>query len=245
MELKDYYFILGVPRTATDRDILHAYRELAKLYHPDRVGAQGTATFQDIVEAYEVLSDPERRRHYTNSLSQFVDVTASAPPVGSARPEPLIPAQRRFRLYSQPEPLVPEPMSLLADFGTISPSFDALSDHLLQNFTGRATPQAVQLASLTVEVRLSPYEALQGVMVPLGIPVFMRCAICGGTGRDWYTLCLSCQGQGMVETERTVHVHLPPRVREGTMVEVPLHQLGIHNVFVRVHIRISTGGNVR
>src|SRR5215218_5445211 len=105
MELKNYYFILGVPRTATARDILHAYRELAKLYHPDRVGPQGTATFQDIVEAYEVLSDPERRRHYTDSLSQFVDVTASAPPVGSARPEPLIPAQRRFRLYSQPEPL--------------------------------------------------------------------------------------------------------------------------------------------
>jgi DnaJ-class molecular chaperone len=75
--------------------------------------------------------------------------------------------------------------------------------------------------------------------------VFMRCAIRGGTGHDWYTLCLSCQGQGMVETERTVHVHLPPRVREGTIMEVPLHQLGIHNVFVRVHIRISTGGNVR
>jgi molecular chaperone DnaJ len=242
MELKDYYFILGVPRTATARDILHAYRERAKLYHPDRVGPQGTATFQDIVEAYEVLSDPERRRHYTESLSQFVDVSASAPPVppvGSARPEPLIPAQRRFRLYSQPEPLVPEPMSLLADFGTIRPSFDALYEHLLQNFTGRETSKAVQPASLTVEVRLSPYEARQGVMVPLGIPVFVRCTDCGGSGRDWYTLCLSCQGQGMVETEHTVHVRIPPRVREGTIVEVPVHQLGIHNVFVRVHIRIT------
>jgi hypothetical protein len=130
-------------------------------------------------------------------------------------------------------------MSLLADFGTIRPSFDALSDHLLQNFTGRATPKAVQLASLTVEVRLSPYEALHGVMVPLGVPVFVRCAVCGGSGRDWYSLCLSCQGQGMVETEHTVHVRIPPRVRAGTMVEVPLHHLGIHNVFVRVHIRIT------
>jgi molecular chaperone DnaJ len=242
MELKDYYFILGVPRTATARDILHAYRELAKLYHPDRAGSQGTATFQDIVEAYEVLSDPERRRHYTESLSQFVDVTASAPPappVGNARPEPLIPAQRRFRLYRQPEPLVPEPMSLVSDFGTMSPSLDALSDHLLQNFMGRETTKAVQLTSLTVEVRLSPYEALHGVMVPLGIPVFVRCTVCGGSGRDWYTLCLSCQGQGMVETEHTVHVRIPPRVREGTMVEVPVHQLGMHNVFVCVHIRIT------
>jgi len=239
MELKDYYFILGVPRTATGRDILHAYRELAKLYHPDRVGPQGTATFQDIVEAYAVLSDPERRRHYTDSLSQFVNVTAAAPPVGSARPEPLIPEQRRFRLYSHPEPLVPEPMVLFADFDTISPSFDALSDHLLQNFTGCATSKAVQPASLTVEVRLSPYEALHGVLVPLGIPGFVRCAVCGGAGRDWYTLCLSCQGHGMVETAHTVHVRIPPRVREGTMVEVPLHHLGIHNVFVRVHIRIT------
>ena len=64
-------------------------------------------------------------------------------------------------------------------------------------------------------------------------------SVCGGSGRDWYTLCLSCQGQGMVETEHTVHVRIPPRVREGTMVEVPVHQLGIHNVFVRVHIRIT------
>jgi DnaJ-class molecular chaperone len=88
MELKDYYFILGVPQTATARDILHAYRELAKLYHPDRVGPQGTETFQDIVEAYEVLSDPERRRHYTDSLSQFVDVTTAAP-----RPAQLSPVQ--------------------------------------------------------------------------------------------------------------------------------------------------------
>ena len=97
----------------------------------------------------------------------------------------------------------------------------------------------MQLASLTVEVRLSPYEALQGVIVPLGIPVFVRCGVCGGSGRDWYTRCLSCQGQGRVETEHTVNVRIPPRVREGTIVEVPLHHLGIHNVFVRVHIRIT------
>jgi DnaJ-class molecular chaperone len=240
MELKDYYFVLGVPRTATARDILRAYRDLAKLYHPDRVGSQGTATFQDIVEAYEVLSDPERRRHYNQSLSEFVEVIPS-PPVGSAypQPEPLIPTQRRFRLHSQPEPLVPEPMSLLSDFGTIRPSLDALYDRLLQNFTGRGTPKAVRLESLNVEVRLSPYEALQGVMVPIGIPMFIRCAVCHGSGRDWSSQCLACQGQGMVETEHTVHVRMPPRVREGTVVEVPLHGLGIYNLLLRLHVRVT------
>jgi len=241
MELKNYYYILGVPRTATARDILRAYRDRAKLYHPDRTGPQNTATFQDIVEAYEVLSDPERRRHYNHSLSEFVEVTPSASPVGSARlqPEPLVPEPHSLHLYSQPEPLVPEPMSLLYDFGSINHSFDALYDRLLQNFTGRGMSKAAHLESLNVEVRLSPYEAIQGVIVPIGIPRFVHCEDCGGSGCDWHSQCLACQGHGMLETEHTVHVHIPPRVREGTVVEVPLHGLGIHNVFLRLHIRVT------
>ncbi len=43
----------------------------------------------------------------------------------------------------------------------------------------------------------------------------------------------------MVETEETVHVRIPPRVREGTVCEVPLRGLGIHNFFLRLHIRIT------
>ena len=198
MELKDYYFILGVPRTATGRDILHAFRELAKLYHPDRVGQQGTSSFQDIVEAYEILSDPERRRHYNHSLSDYVGVTPSVPPVGRARPqpEPLIPEPSRYELHSQPGPLVPEPMSILHDFGAMNPSFETLRDHLIQNVTGRGIPKAERVKRLTAEVRLSPYEALHGVMVPVGIPTFARCHVCGGSGREWFSQCFACRGAG-------------------------------------------------
>jgi molecular chaperone DnaJ len=244
MELKDYYFILGVPRTATERDILRAFRELAKLYHPDRVGQQGTASFQDIVEAYAILSDPERRRHYNRSLSEYVDVTPSAPSVGRTRPqaEPLVPEPRRYGRHRQPEPLVPEPMSILHDFGTISPSFESLRDRLLQNFTGRGLPKAARCESLTAEIRLSPYEALRGARVPVGIPVFVRCAGCGGSGRDWFSQCPSCRGQGVVETERTVNVSIPPHVREGAVFEVPLRGVGIHNLFLRLHVRIAWHG---
>jgi DnaJ-class molecular chaperone len=242
MELKDYYFILGVPRTATERDILRAFRELAKLYHPDRVGQQGTASFQDIVEAYEILSDPERRRHYNHSLSEYINVIPVAPPVGSARPqpEPLVPELPRYRLHNRPEALVSEPMSILHDFGTISPSFEALRDRLLQNFIERGAPKAERVESLTAEVRLSPYEAFQGVMVPVGIPVFVRCTGCGGSGRDWFSQCPSCRGQGMVETEQTVNVRIPPHVRAGEVFEVPLRGFGIHNLFLRLHIRIAS-----
>jgi DnaJ-class molecular chaperone len=225
MSPKDYYFILGVPRTATTRDILRAFRELAKLYHPDRVVPQGTASFQDIVKAYEVLSDPKQRRQYNHRLSEPAIVTLSEPRPGSARP--------------QPEPLIPEPMSILYDFGTVSPSFAALYDRLRRNFTGRGVPKAERIESLNVEVQLSPYEALRGVVVPIGLPVFVRCTACRGSGREGFSFCLPCLGQGVVETEHTVPVRVPPGVQEGTIVEVPLHRLGIHNFYLCLHIRCT------
>jgi curved DNA-binding protein len=66
MEYKDYYQILGVPRTATQDDIKKAYRKLARLYHPDNNPGdkQAEAKFKDVNEANEVLSDPPKRQKY-------------------------------------------------------------------------------------------------------------------------------------------------------------------------------------
>ncbi len=65
MEFKDYYQIIGVPKTASDDEIKRAYRKLARKYHPDvskEAGAE--AKFKEINEAYEVLKDPEKRKAY-------------------------------------------------------------------------------------------------------------------------------------------------------------------------------------
>ncbi|HJU61775.1 MAG TPA: DnaJ domain-containing protein, partial [Candidatus Binatia bacterium] len=61
MVRKDYYLILGVSRRESPRGIQDAFRELAKKYHPDLAGPGGAPRFQDIREAYEILSDPEKR----------------------------------------------------------------------------------------------------------------------------------------------------------------------------------------
>jgi len=73
----------------------------------------------------------------------------------------------------------------------------------------------------------------------VGIPVFVHCAGCDGSGREWLSLCLTCQGQGMIETEQTISVQLPPGVRDGTIIEVPLRRMGIHNFYLRLHIRVT------
>lgn len=66
VEYRDYYQILGVPRDADEKEIRRAYRKLARKYHPDvnPGDAEAAEKFKSINEAYEVLSDPEKRRKY-------------------------------------------------------------------------------------------------------------------------------------------------------------------------------------
>ncbi|HEV8724824.1 MAG TPA: DnaJ domain-containing protein, partial [Candidatus Binatia bacterium] len=65
---KNYYIVLRVSRAESPRGIQDAFRELAKKSHPDRIGPQGTRTFQEILEAYQALSDPEKRKLHNQEL---------------------------------------------------------------------------------------------------------------------------------------------------------------------------------
>jgi curved DNA-binding protein len=66
VDYKDYYKILGVPKTATEKEIKAAFRKLARKYHPDvnKGDAKSEAKFKEVNEANEVLSDPEKRKRY-------------------------------------------------------------------------------------------------------------------------------------------------------------------------------------
>src|SRR5438045_2650623 len=84
VEFKDYYKTLGVARTASDEEIRKAFRKLARQYHPDVAKDKKTAEekFKEINEAYEVLSDPEKRRKYDELGANWKQGAEFRPPPG-------------------------------------------------------------------------------------------------------------------------------------------------------------------
>ncbi len=85
MEYKDYYKILGVERDASEADIKKAFRKLAHKYHPDvSKEKDAEAKFKDVNEAYQTLSDPEKKAAYDQLGQRREGSNFEPPPVGAA-----------------------------------------------------------------------------------------------------------------------------------------------------------------
>jgi molecular chaperone DnaJ len=232
--MKNYYLILGVDFDATQEEIRAAYRHHAKGLHPDYYG-QDSRPFIDLQEAYAVLSDPARRRTYDRALG--LARVSSVP--GKPTAEPLIPSQ------SVPEPLIPTQaqvdlgdLSLSASFRTVRPSFDELFGRLRRNYE-LVRPKAERLRSLNVEIRINPFEALQGGRVRLLVPAQLRCRFCGGRGGVGFFECGRCAGSGVVLGEYPVNLAFPPGVVNNCIIEISLERFGISNFYLRAIFRVS------
>lgn len=224
---RDYYVVLGVPRSETQRGIRFAFRDLALRYHPDRAGSAGAPFFREIVEAYHVLSDPARRAAYDRGLRDAAsdEPFASAPHVTSS-PEQV------------PEPLVPDRVEVLRGFDLGSPPLSSVLGRFAEGFADPWQRMASRrMEALMLEVTLSRVQAAYGGWLPLEVPVFCPCARCHGTGGSTVE-CSGCGGSGLALEQRPMRVRLPPGVSDGTVFQVPLRGLGIHNMFLEIHLYV-------
>ncbi|HEU5072954.1 MAG TPA: DnaJ domain-containing protein [Polyangiaceae bacterium] len=228
MDKKSYYIVLGVSRTETASGIRAAYRDLVKKLHPDVAGESAAPAFREVTEAYDVLSDPSRRHGYDDQLRRIEQRDREQPDSRTGRPRPGM--HSAFAPFEVRE-------------GT-SPSFEAMHERLMRNFTHLGVPKSERLEALNFEVVLTPGEAWRGCVVPIEIPAFLRCLQCAGSGWDWAHPCVHCGQRGLVEAQHVVHLNIPPGVESGTAYDLVLDTLGIRNFYLRVHVFVQRQGSI-
>jgi DnaJ-class molecular chaperone len=221
MDDRDYYVILGISRSESLRGVRSAFRDLARQHHPDHAGPAGAPHFRDVVEAYRVLSDPERRREYDASLGREVSILT----------------RRQRRATATPRAGF-DPIDLFGRPDSIRPSAEALHDRFMRNFMEWELPKGEHLEPLLCDVALTPAEAGRGGVLPLRIPVLAPCTTCRGTGHIAGFPCLVCGANGRTTSEVVVELEVPPGIRSGTIVEASLEPWGIHNLWLRVRIGV-------
>ncbi|MDP2183600.1 MAG: molecular chaperone DnaJ [Actinomycetota bacterium] len=235
---KDYYDILGVKKDASTEEVKKAFRKLARKHHPDAGGSE--ERFKEINEAYEVLSDDDKRSQYDQYGQYF---GGNAPP-GAGGPGPGWPGAGGGGFSYQN-----------VDLGDMGDLFGSM-------FGGgagsRSRSSARRGRDLTYDLDLSFEEALEGVSSRVDIQRAEACSVCKGTGAKpgtSRTKCSTCggtghtsEGQGMFAISRTC-----PRCNgTGTIVETPCttcrgkgRVVKVKPVTVNVPPGVTDGGKLR
>lgn len=173
----DYYQVLGIARNAGEEEIKKAYRRLALKHHPDRNPGDKSSEekFKEVNEAYEVLSDPEKRGRYDQ--------------LGHARG----PGFEGFRT---------EPGF---GTGTFDDLFEGIFGDVFGTRTGRRRSRAAQGADLKYNLEVSFEEAAFGTETKIRIPRTATCSVCRGTGAapgSGPITCPTCRGTGSIRTQQ-------------------------------------------
>ncbi|HEX3428190.1 MAG TPA: molecular chaperone DnaJ [Candidatus Limnocylindrales bacterium] len=248
----DYYVVLGVERTATDAEIKKAYRRLAQQWHPDvNADAGAQERFKQISEAYQVLSDPQRRQSYDmfgraglggeggagfeagfGSFSDIFDAFfGGAAAGGGRRGHPNAGSDLRYDLRISFEEAVrgTEKEIEFPVFGRCETCSGSGSKPGTEPLTcdqcgGRGEIRTTRRTMLGQMVNVSP------------------CPKCRGEGKLITEPCPTCHGEGRTERTRTLRVSIPAGIDEGHQIrlsnegEVGLRGGAAGSLYVAVHV---------
>jgi DnaJ-class molecular chaperone len=217
IEYKDYYKILGVSKTASEDEIRKAFRKLARQYHPDVAGNKAGAEdkFKEINEAYEVLSDPEKRRKYDQLGPNWKQAGGFQPPPGWGG------AGRARGRGGQGMP----------DFEFEGTGFSDFFEQLFgrANMGGRGgrpggafTQEDLAQPGDDVEAdfMVTLEEAAKGGIRSISLRRAVPCPQCRGAGNVNGRTCPQCRGSGSIERTDTHKVKIPAGIREGQSLRI-------------------------
>jgi len=229
---RDYYEVLGVPREASPDDIKRAYRQAAMKYHPDRAsGTDAADKFKEAAEAYEILSDPEKRTRYDrfghNGLSGvaghdfsrmrpddifsiFGDILGDMfgmPFGGGRRGSPGVDLQTEVSLT-------------LAD---VASGAERPIEFTREDFCDRCAGKGAEPGSKTNTCGTcggyGQVERTTG-MGFFSTRIVTACPQCRGRGTTFTKACKQCKGTGRAAKHRVVTVKIPPGIHDGQAIRL-------------------------
>lgn len=211
VKYQDYYETLGVKRDADEKTIKAAYRKLARKWHPDlhsgKKKEEAEEKFKQINEAYEVLSDSEKRAKYDRLGANWrAGDSFEAPPDMDG-----------VRFYTSgnfnPEDLAGFSDFFAAMFGGGGPG---------SPFTGRSRgyggPHKGQDIESSIDVTLE--EVFNGGTKSLRLSTSALCPGCQGSGITGRNICTRCGGTGSIPEQKTIDVKIPAGVSEGSRIRL-------------------------
>ncbi|XP_051979563.1 dnaJ heat shock protein family (Hsp40) member A3b isoform X1 [Xyrauchen texanus] len=240
---QDFYEVLGVPRTATQKEIKKAYYQLAKKYHPDTNpdDPQAKEKFAKLAEAYETLSDELKRKQY--------DTYGSAGPSSSGTGQ-----QQYWRggTSVDPEELFRKIFGDFAGgrgFGDLNSMFEQTPEFVMELTFMQAAKGVNKEITVNIDdscprcdgkchepgTKVSHCHYCNGTgmeSINTG-PFVMRstCRRCSGRGSIIITPCIMCRGTGQTKQKQTVMVPVPAGIEDGQTVKVPVGKKHMYVTF--------------
>jgi molecular chaperone DnaJ len=226
---RDYYTVLGVERTASDAEIKRAFRRLAQQWHPDVNTDDGAAErFKEINEAYQVLSDPQRRQTYDmfgraglgddgepgfgagfGGFGDIFDAFFGGTASGARRGRPQAGSDLRYDLRITFEEAVSGTEKEI-EFPVLGRCETCSGSGAKPGTSATTCPQCNGRG----EIR-SVRQTMLGQMVNVS-----ACPRCGGEGRIIDEPCETCRGDGRTERRQTLRVTIPPGIDEGHQIRL-------------------------
>ena len=205
--MKDYYQILGVNKNATQDEIKKAYRKLSKQYHPD-VNPEGEDKFKEVVEAYDTLSDENKRKQYDNPN-----------PFGGGNPFDMFnEMMNQKRQRSKPkvkDKILKVTLSPEESYHGVEKEVTYKSKHSCEMCDGTGGDK-------NMCTTCSGHGVLQqrvgtGFFTQI---VETQCPTCRGKGSIVVNPCYNCNGEGSIDKFNTVRINIPKGVDSGDFLRV-------------------------